>query len=1260
VLPAPRQTTRVLTEQRFKGAIDARIAEEQARQRQAAASGSPQRGQPRRRGPGQQDGRAPRVSSRQREPPTGNAVRTPNPSDFEPAFSIGGDDSLPPSRVSTPLPEIAPREAKGDEADEKVEDGPPVREDAATEARDTNGTPDPAKPLEVTADVRTKLRKLERIESKYGELLKAYRVVHSRVQAIEPFEATLREYTPLTSIGDPASLVEYLGQITTKGDMVLDELKRVSSERDELKQKAQEADKTIEQLRTEVSDLKLAAVSEPKASEEPVELVPETTGAEDIKDDSQHTLSPAVSVKSPSSISARIPSLSLFSPRAKPTSPPAKDTTEDLFSYDSEVPRLEKELQSSQGQIEELKQQLGKVRGDLTVARESTEGMAVSLESATRELQELRESKDKFESEKGRLQRRIDELVASELSTSQQSSQSQNEMNEIRGQISTLKAELEQVKQNLHITEEAKTRTESELEAAHAEIANTTKKLAQKDSELLELGSSLAAAKQVARDYEERRTDETVSEKKIGTMQAVMDTLRSQLKSAEATINEVRTEMAKNEAHFNSRPSTKVFGFFDDDSNLDPSDFKSREDVVAYISKNFGAQKETSGSQAVSEGSGTKPPAPTSGQGSKKSNKKKKKGKGKGAAAVTDDVEIDEPAVGANEVGSVTPSPSSDVISKLEKEIAELKEAIQHRDSSIERLSKQLKDQEALQEEIETLRDDLLHQGEEHVEARDRLKVVESERKALVEKTERLEAELLELQKAMSARSAADEDQKNVAKELAELKIKSTSLKSDLTAAEQLAATRFKDLSDLRELLSKAQPELKSLRAEIAELKKAKEDLKNKEGELKRMEARHEDLKAEMKGFGKRLSDKDAEVKELQQKIEQETSTRTRAEEDLRTTESQLRTSEARRQEATAASKESNESLRKSREEITRLKTQLSDLEDRVATHDRQVTELREEVTLKAALHSSSQSLVQSLRDQTHELNTQAREASTRAENLEEELAEAQRMLSERTREGQTMRMLLNQSETGTESRVREMKERMDAAIEERDRVEDEASVSSRRMIRELDEAKSKAREAQRALKILEDEKDELNIKQRDSKRRLNDLEQASERASKEVEDVRAAMAGLREALNESERQVQNLETQRIELRKAGVEAKDNVDKLTKSNKALSDEVKTLQSGAKKQQAVRPGLDSGLQSSRASTDSTSARSPAPATREKQGGAPPGLSQGTVDYVYLKNVLLQFLEQKDKAHQRQLIPVLGMLLHFDRYVSLLLHAPLQPY
>ncbi len=46
---------------------------------------------------------------------------------------------------------------------------------------------------------------------------------------------------------------------------------------------------------------------------------------------------------------------------------------------------------------------------------------------------------------------------------------------------------------------------------------------------------------------------------------------------------------------------------------------------------------------------------------------------------------------------------------------------------------------------------------------------------------------------------------------------------------------------------------------------------------------------------------------------------------------------------------------------------------------------------------------------------------------------------------------------------------------------------------------------------------------------------------------------------------------------------------------------------------------------------------------KQGNG----GDGQVDHVYLKNVLLQFVEQRDKKHQMQLVPVLGMLLQFDK-------------
>lgn len=77
-------------------------------------------------------------------------------------------------------------------------------------------------------------------------------------------------------------------------------------------------------------------------------------------------------------------------------------------------------------------------------------------------------------------------------------------------------------------------------------------------------------------------------------------------------------------------------------------------------------------------------------------------------------------------------------------------------------------------------------------------------------------------------------------------------------------------------------------------------------------------------------------------------------------------------------------------------------------------------------------------------------------------------------------------------------------------------------------------------------------------------------------------------------------------------------------------------------------LDSTVQSSRSSTESSRSRLASPTSKSRVPSTQPSESSGGVDYVYLKNVLLQFLEQKDKKYQQQLIPVLGMLLHFDKY------------
>ena len=89
----------------------------------------------------------------------------------------------------------------------------------------------------------------------------------------------------------------------------------------------------------------------------------------------------------------------------------------------------------------------------------------------------------------------------------------------------------------------------------------------------------------------------------------------------------------------------------------------------------------------------------------------------------------------------------------------------------------------------------------------------------------------------------------------------------------------------------------------------------------------------------------------------------------------------------------------------------------------------------------------------------------------------------------------------------------------------------------------------------------------------------------------------------------------------------------------MSDELRQIQT------AKARGIDaSNMQSSRSSTESSRSRLASPGSKAGAGG---GDAAGGIDYVYLKNVLLQFLEQRDKKYQQQLIPVLGMLLHFDK-------------
>jgi chromosome segregation ATPase len=220
------------------------------------------------------------------------------------------------------------------------------------------------------------------------------------------------------------------------------------------------------------------------------------------------------------------------------------------------------------------------------------------------------------------------------------------------------------------------------------------------------------------------------------------------------------------------------------------------------------------------------------------------------------------------------------------------------------------------------------------------------------------------------------------------------------------------------------------------------------------------------------------------------------------------------------------------------------------------------------------------------------------------------------------MRRLLSDVDERADNKVREMRERMEAAIEERDRVEDEASTTGRRRAREIEELKNKIRDAERELKRANDDRDELQRSEKEWKRRREELEKTSERATQEVSEINKAMEELRDALDESEKQAREAEKQKTDLRRLLDDANQKYEKLQKSFKLKQQRLDELTS---------------TNSSRSSID----RDSSPMRTSN------GATNGSMDFVYLKTILLQFLEQRDKKLQAQLVPVLGKLLHFDK-------------
>jgi chromosome segregation ATPase len=896
---------------------------------------------------------------------------------------------------------------------------------------------------------------------------------------IDSFETALRENTPLASINDPAALVEYLNQIQLRSDMVMEELKRVTTERDAFKQKLEAAEKHAQEAWAEVEKLRQGAADAPTKAGDPAEQA--------AADDETGRREPAELGSSTTTDGSK--TLSAAASATAGASHAGEDMSENSSKDNDELPKLRSELRSREEQIEKSALEIQSLQTELTGARASKEELGQSLGKTTQELRDLKERLDRAEDG-----------------------------------FRTERAAAESRSRQLH----------EELEASSTELQALRGKYRAQEILVAETGKLERKVESLSKERAAIIAAWKSQKGRLRLLCIFIYYLQGQLERANAVEERLRRELLDSAVSKDENSSASAAAAHEPSPGAkEQSNAPSAGLLTAKFSpmKNKKSKKKKAGSTA-------RPNIPRLAESSD------------AATPSNEGTGVQRAQDAGRDGDSTATAQAGPSIAELQEELQRLREALQARDKELEGIKRASKNEEDLQEEIDLLRDNLVNVGQDYVTSRESIKELEKEREALRQRQRELEQQVSEMEQSRSASSAASESALDaLTKDFEELRRTSSALQTDLAAAEKLAASRFKEITALRDTLQKAQPELGELRAEVASLRSAHKELGAKASEVARLEAREKELAAEVSALRGRLAEGDAELQRLRAQLKQQSDSRKQAEKLLEVAKGDADAAESERRALLELQAASAKEAARLQQEVGEGQAKLRGAERQAAKLEQDVARLREELDLRTAQHASAQSLMASMRDQTAEMGMQMKEARERCESLEEELADAHRLLSERSRESDTMRRLLADVESRAEARVREMRGQLESALEDRDRAEEEAASMGRRRAKEVEDLKNKARTAERELRAAEEEREELVAAQQDWKRKRQDLEAQADAAMAEARELRQAMGELRDALDDSEKQARDLEKQRVALRQELDERQSRLAKLQSSQK---------------------------------------------------------------------------------------------------------------
>ncbi|KAM0792100.1 hypothetical protein ACM66B_004804 [Microbotryomycetes sp. NB124-2] len=610
----------------------------------------------------------------------------------------------------------------------------------------------------------------------------------------------------------------------------------------------------------------------------------------------------------------------------------------------------------------------------------------------------------------------------------------------------------------------------------------------------------------------------------------------------------------------------------------------------------------------------------------------------------------------------------------FESELKNMKSKAEMAVEEVRRLSVQLQDaKEATSEALEATKEATTTTGSRTsvaVNEADKLKELEARDERIKELELEVEGKDQELSKAKQAleeaKVAGNETRSPAATTTtdesveARLKAKDEEMDKLRVTAKEEEEKRVKALSLLR-----------ALRQKLVKSEKDREELQAERDKLKTSDAGQQELvKAERVRFEQEMQSmraaQEMQISKLRQGFERET-TSLKAQHDK---DVQHRKAQAELDVITLKAANARELKDKDQ--------RVQELEQTVRQVERARDEVFEQLQIRTAEVESARDRQQALESQCKELEYELSDCRDKLTTMRNEVVELRKAQKDVSTEDQNARRLLAEQEARHEAKVRDLEARARQLDKDRQDVEEEMGRNLQDRLKEVERMRAQLAqkdveyaESVHSMRLREERIEQADKEKAELASKLKNAESMLKEVKLDAEKSARAEAAVREELGDRLQRATELEA-RLE------EVQSRESALRSTNKSLREELRKLQSGvlsSEKQRnpgvgyfssfnqssstlrttnstASETGVPASVSSPPAAT-TTNATSPvaspsgASASRTSIGGglgpARASADDEAVNFEYLRNVVLQFLERPEM--RPQLVSVLGVILQF---------------